>query len=53
MEDPNKELLDVEKVLDNAIDDDKEKIVEAILDGFNSIEPPEEEDGYDAIAHEE
>lgn len=53
MEDPNKELLDVEEVLEKALDDDKEEIVKAILDDFNSIEPPEEEDGYDAIAHEE
>ena len=53
MEDPNKELLDQEEVIEQLLDEGKVEAAAEILREFDEIEPPEEEDGYDAIAHEE
>lgn len=53
MEDPNKELLDHEEVIEKLLDEGKTEAAAKILAEFDEIEPPEEEDGYDAIAHEE
>lgn len=53
MEDPNKDLLEHEEVIEQLLDEGKVDKVAEILSEFDEIEPPEEEDGYDAIAHEE
>lgn len=52
-EDPNKELLDQEEVIEQLLDEGKVEAAAKILSEFDEIEAPEEEDGYDAIAHEE